>query len=121
MVDAPGGEIRLAVGEPSAPIDRLLAESGVASAAFVSAENPRSRPLSAAENRERNSRLHLRLETLGLAWLPGESRSPAGQWREESCLVFGIELPAALELGREFGQAAILFVKMEKEVQLVAV
>src|SRR5690606_13420332 len=49
-VEASDGWIAVAIGERSAPLDRLLARSGAATWAIVTADNPGSRPLPPADN-----------------------------------------------------------------------
>lgn len=111
VVDSPEGELHFAVGRASPRLDRLLAELGVARAAFLTAANPGSHRLPEEENAARTARLRERLAAAGFRVLDGESRDRGGDWREPSFLVPGIDPNAALALARELGQAA--FVRLE--------
>ena len=60
---------------------------------FITAWNPASLPLDAAENRQRNLRLRAELDRLGHAVFPGVGRGADPSWQpEESFLVVGIAL-----------------------------
>lgn len=77
--------------------------------AVVTAWNPgRARP-GREENEARNRALRAEVERRGWQWLPAEGRSPDGAHREPSFAVFGATLEEALALGRQFGQAAIVW------------
>jgi len=117
-VAAPAGGIVLSVDERSAGLDARLDAEGVSVAAFVSAANPGSVPLSDAENRARHLRLLERVAASGRSTLPGVSSASDGGWTEASLLVFGIEEEEALELAREFGQAAILVLRAGERCRL---
>jgi hypothetical protein len=100
-VTLPGGPVVFRIGEavPGAP----------GPFAVITAWNPgRERP-SREVNQARGAELERELTRRGLAWLPAEGRAPDGSHHEPSVAVFGIELEAALELARQFGQAAIVW------------
>ena len=104
------------IGAQSAALDALLAESGAATAAFVTAANPRSQCRPAGEN----AAALLRLEkTLAYPFLRGEGRSADRSWKEPSLLVLGIPRREAEALGREHGQNAIVFVEKGSPPELV--
>lgn len=109
-------EIVLRVGEPNPALDRLLAGAGVASAAFLTAANPRSERRPAEENRAALARLE---RSLGRPFLRGEGRSADRSWREPSLLVLGIPRGEAEALGREYAQNAIVFVEKGRAPELV--
>ncbi|MGQ0545826.1 MAG: DUF3293 domain-containing protein [Betaproteobacteria bacterium] len=112
-------ELVLRVGEPSERLDALLEEHGAASAAFVTAANPRSEQKSAAANAEAMGALEGMLEAAGYPRYPGEGRDAERTWREPSVLVVGIYRDNAISLGRLFGQNAIVFVEKGQAPELV--
>jgi hypothetical protein len=115
------GALDLRIGEPSPRLDAFLAAAGTERAAIVTAENPGSRPLPAAENASRTERLGARLAAAGARVVAAESRAADGGWRERSFLVLGLEEAAAVELGRAFDQAAIVVCEHARPPRLVAV
>jgi len=112
-------ELVLKIGEPSRRLDALLEEEGAASAAFVTAANPRSKLRSAAENAAALSTLDQLVAAAGYPWRPGEGREPGGGWVEPSRLVIGIYRDNAQALERLFGQNAIVFVEKGRAPELV--
>ena len=104
-----GNRFTIRCGERSLPLDALLAESGHDTWAFITAWNPGSIALDTAENRCRMTNLSGRIALLGLPMLEGEGVGTGGDWPPEpSFLVLGIGESAAVELGRAFGQVAIV-------------
>ncbi len=109
LVDDPQGAFGLRLGEPSPRLDALLAAHGVTCWAYVTAWNPRSRPLPAAVNAVRHADLYARVAQSGYAVLPGRGQPDSGDWAaEESLLILGMDEAAALALGAQFGQQAIV-------------
>ena len=107
----------LRIGAHSPDLDRLLEAHGAASAAFVTAANPRGEAGAASANEAAMAALRA-----SLAWrsLPGEGRDPAGRWSAEpSVLVLGISRAEAEALGRRFEQNAIVFVEKGGAPELV--
>jgi hypothetical protein len=108
------------VNLPSPELAALFHSSRARRAAFITACNPASQPLSATENHQRQALLLQCIEQLGLHWLPGRGEDPAGEWPgEDSFLVLGIEKETACGLGRQFGQNAIVFCDSGAVPQLV--
>jgi hypothetical protein len=108
-----GSEVRapidLLVDGRSAELDRLLARHGATSWAFVSAANPGSKRLSAAENRRRTHRLAAAIARRGWTRYRGTGIDPSGGWPEEpSYLVLDAPLEEVAALAARFGQAAIV-------------
>ena len=66
----------LRIGERSPALERLLADCGVATAAFVTAANPRGEERPPEANRTAMEALRVSLEQ---PWLAGEGRDPAGR------------------------------------------
>ena len=104
-----GDRFTIRCGALSAPLDALLTDHGHDHWAYITACNPGSLPLGAAENRRRMADLARRIACLGLPMLEGEGVGDGDDWPPEpSLLVLGIGQKAAVELGREFGQVAIV-------------
>lgn len=82
--------------------------------AIITAHNPRSERLSDAENQERHEELEREIQKLSLEYTPSTGASPDGTWVEEGFAVFDIALDSALELGRKYGQHAILWGEGER-------
>lgn len=118
-VDVPPRPIFLRVGEASPELEPWLAARGAQRFAFLSAANPGSETLPAAENARRHRRLVERVGAIGLPAIGGESYEAAtGGWRETSLLVAGLAREAALALAREFGQVALLVGEVGGPVEL---
>lgn len=100
----------LCIDVPCPALAALHAAHGVSCSAFVTACNPRSRRLDAAENRRRQAALEQELAALGHVALPAIGEHPGGGWPgEASCLVPGLGREDALALARRHGQAAIVW------------
>ncbi len=102
----------LTVGQASGALAALFRDLGVSSAAVITAWNPRGLIRSETENHAAQARLIERLDTLGFAQAPGHGSDPdpAGAWTpEDSRLVLGIDHDAAVRLGHDLGQNAIVW------------
>jgi hypothetical protein len=107
--DDDGREVCFRVGSKSARLESLLRRHGAATWAFITAWNPASVELSAAENEARQRQLQRELDAAGFKWLPGVGRGDDPAWTpEESVLALGIARAKAVALGRAFGQLAIV-------------
>lgn len=105
-------ELVLRIGEPSERLDRLMQSVEVATAAFISACNPRSERRSEEENRAAAEALEGLASAAGSPYYRGEGRDPDGRWpAERSLLILGIFRENAEALGRLFGQNAIVFIE----------
>ena len=110
-----GAVLRIGVHNPD--LDRLLATHGAATAAFVTAANPRGEARSWAQNEAAMAALQA---SLALPCLPGEGRDPEGGWSPEpSLLVLGIARADAEVLGRRLEQNAIVFIERGRAPELV--
>lgn len=108
-VDTAQGRIVIRVGEPCAELDALLRGTGCERWAYITACNPGSVRLSDEENEARQRELEAAVRELGHSMLPGEGIGDDGTWPPEpSILVLGIDRAAAIQLGRRFGQWAIV-------------
>jgi hypothetical protein len=109
VAEVDGTEIELRIGRRSPALDAVLRAAGETTWCFVTAWNPDSRSLDESVNRERNARLREAIESAGLAFHAGEGRGRDGDWPPEaSFLVLGPSRSDAIELGRRFGQLAIV-------------
>ena len=110
VVEAPGAAgFAIRIGECCPPLDELLERTGTRLWAFVTACNPRSEPLSSAENAARMERLREVIERGGYAFLPGAGVPDEAGWSPEpSFLVLGMTEAAAADIGGLFEQHAIV-------------
>ena len=101
-VDLAAGRWRFRIGDTIPPVrGRPFA--------LLTACNPGlSRP-GEEENRRANQRLQQRLASLAVDYVAARGMSADGRHAEPSFAVFGIDREHALELAREFGQAAIVW------------
>ncbi|WP_130649203.1 DUF3293 domain-containing protein [Egicoccus halophilus] len=99
---------RRLVVEP-APADTVEGSfpDGCAHLHVMTAHNPRSRVLPAAENAARNRRLAGDLLAAGLDHHPALGRSPDGTWREPSYALVDVDEAVVLDLADRFGQHAV--------------
>ena len=107
----PAGELVLRIDQPDSLADqRLRDEAGCRDSwALVTAFNPFSQPIPEPENRRSQRRLEAELNASGLRWIAAVHRDPAGRWPDEiSCLVIDPPEMLAPELGRRYGQNAIV-------------
>jgi hypothetical protein len=114
-----GDRFTIRCGALSAPLDALLNDHRHDHWAYITACNPGSLPLDDAENRRRMADLARRLACLGLPMLAGEGVGDGDDWPPEpSLLVLGIGQKAAVELGRELGQVAIVIGRLGEPARL---
>lgn len=112
-VRAPGGTLHLAPGRPAPPPLRP--------AAIVTAYNPASVRASPAENRAAARRLLAQVAALGVPCLPARAHAPDPRWTEPGVALLGpAALEAAVRLGIEWAQNAILTIDAAGRVSLVA-
>ena len=113
-------EIVLRIGEPNPILDELLEADGAATAAYLTAANPRGEPASREDNDIAAAALYESLLAEGLVCYGGEGRDPEERWTPEpSLLVLGISRARAESVGREFEQNAIVFVRKGAAPELV--
>jgi hypothetical protein len=101
------GSLTLRVSEVNALLDRVLATRGVRSWAYVTAYNPGSVQVSAAENETRQRELRAAVARDGHVFYEGTGVGE-GWPPEPSLLILGISEAEASALGRRFGQLAIV-------------
>jgi hypothetical protein len=109
----------LRIGERNPDLDELLDAEGAATAAFITAANPRGEKTGAWENEIANAALVESQTKAGFACYEGEGRDPEGDWTERSVLVVGISRADAEIVGRAFEQNAIVFVTRGQPPELI--
>ncbi|MFP4600192.1 MAG: DUF3293 domain-containing protein [Persicimonas sp.] len=105
----PRGELRLRIGDTHPELDALLREHDAETWSFITAWNPASEPLDAADNRARQARLEAELAGAGYVFFAGKGEPDESDWEaEESVLVVGIARHEAVGVGVRYGQNAIV-------------
>lgn len=102
----------LKIGRASAELRALYAQTGTASALFITAFNPLGSMVSDAANAQAHERLRGDLAALGVAHEEGEGVGTDAQedWpAEKSFLALGVDEARAGELGRRYGQDAVVW------------
>lgn len=90
------------------------------SCAFITAYNPFSIPLGAAENVLRDHNLLLLLSERGCRSVVGVGQHPSNEWPgEQSRLVWGISLEHASEIARQFQQNALIWAAEDAVPELI--
>jgi hypothetical protein len=113
-------ELVLRIGEPNPDLDELLEAEGAATAAYVTAANPRGEAATPWKNEIANAALVQTQTQAGYSCFEGEGRDPKGnRTAERSVLVVGISRPDAEVVGRAFAQNAIVFVEKGRAPELV--
>lgn len=100
----------LRIDEPSIELEAQHRRHGVTHSAFITAWNPFSQALSAAENAQRHAALLAELTRDGRAWFEGVGIHPSNAWPgEESVLILGLDLESAKAMGSRLQQNAIVW------------
>jgi hypothetical protein len=116
-----GEEIRFQVGEAFRTLDELLDRHGATTWAHITAWNPASNQLPAAENERRQGTLVAGLRQAGFTVLDGDGIDPGGRWPPEpTAFVIGIRVEEARRFGRDYGQLAIVAGERGQPARLVA-
>jgi hypothetical protein len=122
VVQLPAGEQVLKIGTQAPAFSAVLAAHGCAAAALVTAWNPRSRRVSAAQNAAAQARLVAAIRAAGWPSLPAAARDPAGLWPVEPMrAILGIDRAAAVNLARACEQHALVWVAAGAAPELVLV
>lgn len=88
--------------------------------AFITAWNPNSVPLAPTENIRRNQQLKEELIAKKLTYFPASGVPTSGDWPEEaSFLVLDISREKAIEMGKAYGQKAIIWGVIKDAAELV--
>ena len=116
--DAP--PLALRVGEASPDLIALHRTHGVDCSAFLTAFNPFAKKVYDASNLQRQEALKQEVSRHRLVFLPGEGQHPTNGWpAEPSVLVLGLSLEAAKVMGRQYEQAAIVWIGPQAVPELV--
>ncbi len=116
--DAPA--LTLRVGQASAALAALHRTHGVDCSAFLTAYNPFAQQVDDASNLQRQEALGQEVSRRSLVFLPGEGQHPTNGWEPEpSVLVLGLSLEAAKVMGRQYEQAAIVWIGPQAVPELV--
>jgi hypothetical protein len=121
LVRAPQGVHALRIGALHAAFDAELQAAGAQCWAVITAWNPGSRLRSTDENASAQRALLRAISEQTLVAWPAEGKADDGGWREESACVLDLELAAAVALGRQFGQLAVVVGQRQGAAQLLAV
>jgi hypothetical protein len=120
VANTPSGGLSLRIGQRSTALDDLLAEHGVTTWAYITAFNPGSIVLTPQENMARQRELERVVAPRGFATFSGEGVGDDGRWPpERSLLVLGIGRSDAVQLGRRFGQIAIVYGELGGQAELL--
>ena len=118
--ELPSGRVVIRVGKVCNELDEVLLAGNFDSWAFVSAANPQSVPLARDRNEERHRLLVRGVMQTGWPWYPGSGEPDEPGWEQEpSVLLLGVGIDAAIALGRQFGQRAIVFGRYRTAAALV--
>jgi hypothetical protein len=110
----------LHIGQNSPELDALLKASGLDTAAFITAWNPKAQPLSEDKNRTRQRQLVDEIKRRSLRCIEGFGKHPSNGWPgEESVLVLDLQLEAARALCVQFGQLACVVYRRGDTAQLL--
>jgi hypothetical protein len=109
LAETPTGTVCIRIGHVEAALEDLLEREGAKCWAYVTAWNPGSTSLSDEENRVRESELENEVRQAGYAFCTGQGVGADGSWKPEpSLLILGVQENEAKELGRKYGQLAIV-------------
>ena len=118
--ETPVGHLAIRVGQTCPPLDALLDMHGAHEWAFITACNPGSVPLADAENVTRMRDLRQAIAGRELTAFDGQGVPDRGDWQPEpSVLILGLPRQAALAIGRQFGQLAIVVGRRGEPARLV--
>lgn len=99
------------IGQTSAEVGEHFRRKGISCAGFVTAFNPSSTERSMDENLCDHVDLREALQALGVTPIEGEGVDPVGNWEPEpSWFAGGLEHGQACDLGRRYGQDAIVWI-----------
>lgn len=116
----PDGEIGIRIGQRHPRLDALLKERGFGTWAYITASNPGSVNQPPDKNDKHNAELVRHLELKGYRFFLGEGRPDEPGWDPEaSVLVIGIGHEAAIRLGQDLNQNAIVIGQQDGMAELV--
>ena len=115
-----GTTFHLKINQHNATFDQFLKKENLVTWAYITAWNPNAIEHSDKENEHFNTLLEQKLHDLELKYLNGFGVPEKGSdWQPEaSFLILGIDFENALQLGKEFNQAAIVCGKISDVAKL---
>lgn len=120
LVHTQHGTVALRIGQPSKELAEIIRFAGAAGGTFITAENPFSQSLSAAENEARQKSLGEDLASLGAVVIGGSGRGEDPAWpAEASYVAIGISHAQARELGIKYQQNAIVWIDVTGTAELL--
>ncbi len=122
--DGPQGETDpafvLTIERPSCELAAWHRRHAVECSALVTACNPAGQRLDDWHNRQACRALAAWIARAGLPWRPATGLDPARQWpAEPGFLIAGVQPEPARELGRQFGQNAIVWAAADAVPRLI--
>ncbi|MGI8422817.1 MAG: DUF3293 domain-containing protein [Chloroflexota bacterium] len=115
-----GNDIQIRPGTNDPALDRVLEARGVSTWAYITAWNPGSHELSRQENDVRHERLKNDVVSFGLESFEGMGEPDDPKWQpERSLLVLGLHEREALNIGRRYGQNAIVVGETGRDAKLL--
>ena len=113
-------ELCIRIGSYHEQLDEMLDEHQCDAWSYITASNPASERLSEDQNTGRNRELEALLRSQDLVFYRGDGVGSDPTWpAEASFLVLGISRDAAMHLGRQFGQNAIVCGTLKHAAELV--
>lgn len=119
-VETEGASYPIRIGRLHGALDTALRGARATTWACVTAYNPQSAKCSVRENRRRGEALKRYLRARHIRWHVMEGVGDAGDWPSEpGVLALGVSRARAENLGREFGQAAVVWGRAGEKAELV--
>ena len=113
-------DLILRVGQFNTELLNLLNEFKTENAAFITAWNPFSKPLPAADNQKLNQELLSWIRGRRLTYFAGIGEGDDGKWPgEDSYLILGIDRAETQKLGKLFNQNAVIWVSSSAVPELL--
>lgn len=109
-VNGPTGTFILRTDCYSAELEASHKRNYVRTSAYITAHNPASEPQTDIWNSDAQKAMEAEVAASGFKTVPGSGIDPNNEWpAEPSILILGIDKDDALDLGKRFGQNALLF------------
>ena len=119
-VDLPDRSIKFELEKNNAELDALLKAHGQRQWAFLTAYNPHAQPNNALANQQHLKKLIEDVQQQGLTFLPGRDVSDDKSLTPEACLlIFGVPADRALQIGKRYGQAAVIVGELDQSPRLL--
>ena len=113
-------QLCIRIGSHHEQLDEMLHDHRCDTWSYITASNPASELLSDVQNAGRNRDLEALLKSQNLVFCRGEGIGSDPTWpAETSFLILGISREAAMQLGRQFGQNAIVCGSLGHPAELV--